>query len=129
MPFSKANRLMSLKTKTTIKCCDAVFAKDAICEDANVKIHPSGSLVPPTVILVNALQDRAGRGSKIDLRTPQLRKFSWQNIGGRRYTRTSTHTFKTATHVMYPQQTSGIKAKFHSCPLHCSDHSNAGAWI
>src|SRR5579875_408018 len=53
---TKAYRLMCLETKKIIKCRDVVFAEDATCDDANVEMHPSGSLEPPTMILVDAPQ-------------------------------------------------------------------------
>ena len=43
-----------METKKILKCRDVVFAERATCEDAIVEMHPSGSLEPPTVIVVDA---------------------------------------------------------------------------
>jgi transposase InsO family protein len=51
---TKAYRLMCLETKKILKCRDVVFAEEATCGDANVEMHPSGSLEPPSVIVVDA---------------------------------------------------------------------------
>ena len=45
---------MCLETKKILKCRDVVFAEEATCGDANVEMHPSGSLEPPSVIVVDA---------------------------------------------------------------------------
>lgn len=51
---TKAYRLMCLETKKILKCRDVVFAEEATCGDANMEMHPSGSLEPPSVIVVDA---------------------------------------------------------------------------